>query len=182
MYEQVSRALQARIRPDLAVVRYRGLDVAGHRFLRYAVPRDFGDVSPDERRRYGQVLEDAYGRVDAMIGRALASLGPDDLLLVISGFGMEPLAVAKRALERAIGDPELSGSHDDAPDGFMLAFGAGVAPGRKSRASVADIVPTILYFLGLPVARDMDGYARTDLFQREFTNDRPIASIPTYER
>jgi hypothetical protein len=44
------------------------------------------------------------------------------------------------------------------------------------------VVPTILYFLGLPLGRDMDGYARTDLFQRSFTDERPIAFIPTYDR
>jgi len=182
MYEQVARTLQDRIRPDFCAVRYRELDGAGHRFLRYAMPRDFGDVSPDERRRYGQVLESAYARVDAIVGRALAALGPDDLLLIVSGFGMEPLSVGKRMLERYIGNPELSGTHEDAPDGFMLAFGADVAPGRKYRASVVDVVPTILYFMGLPVAHDMDGYARTDIFRREFSDSRPMAFIQTYER
>jgi hypothetical protein len=182
MYEHVARTLQDKLRPDFAAVRYRELDVAGHRFLRYAMPRDFGDVSAEERRRYGQVLETAYARVDAIIGRALASLGPDDLLLVVSGFGMEPLSVGKRLLERYIGDPDMSGSHENAPDGFMLAYGAAVAPGRKDRASVADVVPTVLYFLGLPVAHDMDGYARTDVFRREFSDSRPIAFIQTYER
>jgi predicted AlkP superfamily phosphohydrolase/phosphomutase len=182
MYEQVASALDEKIRPDFSAVRYRELDVAGHRFLRYAMPRDFGDVSPDERRRFGLVLEDTYERVDAILGRALATLGPDDLLLVVSGFGMEPLPVGKRLLERYLGAPDLSGTHEDAPDGFLLAYGAAVAPGRKDRASVVDVVPTILYFLGLPVAHDMDGYARTDVFRREFSDGRPIAFIQTYER
>jgi hypothetical protein len=182
MYEQVAAALDEKIHPDFSAVRYRELDVAGHRFLRYAMPRDFGDVSPDERRRFGLVLEGAYARVDAIVGRALAALGPDDLLLVVSGFGMEPLPVDKRMLERYLGTPELSGTHEDAPDGFMLAYGAAVAPGRKDRASVVDVVPTILYFLGLPVAHDMDGYARIDVFRREFSVGRPVAGIQTYER
>ena len=43
-------------------------------------------------------------------------------------------------------------------------------------------MPTILYFLGLPIGRDMDGYARTDLFQPSFTDERPITFIPTYDR
>jgi arylsulfatase A-like enzyme len=128
------------------------------------------------------VLEGAYARVDVIVGRALATLGPDDLLLVVSGFGMEPLPVGKRMLERYLGTPELSGTHEDAPDGFMLAYGAVVAPGRKSRASVVDVVPTILYFLGLPVAHDMDGRARIDLFRREFSEGRPVTGILTYER
>ena len=51
-----------------------------------------------------------------------------------------------------------------------------------SRASVVDVVPTVLYFLGLPIGRDMDGYARTDLFKPSFTEERPITFIPTYDR
>jgi hypothetical protein len=182
MYERAAQALQAKSRPRVAAVRYTQLDGAGHDFLRYAMPREFGDVTAEERRRLGSRLEAAYTQVDAIVGRAMAALEPDDLLLVVSGFGMEPLSMEKRLLERAIGDPELSGTHEDGPDGFLLAWGHAVAPGRKQRASVSDVTPTILYFLGMPVARDMDGYARTDIFRREFTEARPIATIPTYEQ
>jgi hypothetical protein len=113
----------------------------------------------------------------------MTPLGPDDLLIVVSGYGMEPLGFAKRLVERAIGDPDLNGTHDAAPDGFLMAYGGSVARGRQQpRASVVDVTPTILYFLGLPIGRDMDGYARTDLFQPSFTAERPIAFIPTYDR
>jgi hypothetical protein len=63
-----------------------------------------------------------------------------------------------------------------------MAYGAPVARGRQVRGSVVDVAPTILYFLGLPIGRDMDGYARTDLFQPSFTNERPLTFIPTYDR
>lgn len=182
MYEEIARELQGQYRPHLSAVRFRQLDPAGHEFLRYAMPAAFGDVTPEERRRYGQVLELAYARVDAMVGRVMATLGEEDLLLVVSGYGMEPLPIWKRAVERAIGNPALSGTHENAPDGFLLAYGASVSPGRKRRASVVDVAPTVLYFLGLPVGRDMDGYARTDVFVRGFVETRPIAFIPTYER
>ncbi|MBI4476803.1 MAG: alkaline phosphatase family protein [Acidobacteria bacterium] len=167
---------------QFSAVRYQSLDAAGHYLLRYARPRAFGDVSEDERRQYGLVLERHYGHIDQIIGRTLARLTPRDLLLVVSGFGMEPLTPGKRLLERTVGNARLSGTHEAAPDGFLLAFGAGIAAGRRPRASVVDVAPSILYFLGLPVGRDMDGYARTDLFTRAFTADRPIAFIPTYDR
>jgi len=147
------------------------------------VPSEFGDVSDDERRRFGSVLERQYGAVDEAVGRAMTALGPDDVLLVVSGYGMQPLTLGKRLVERVIGDPEISGTHEAAPDGFLLAYGPSVARGRQlQRASVVDVVPTILYFLGLPIGRDMDGYARTDLFQASFTQERPITFIPTYDR
>jgi Type I phosphodiesterase / nucleotide pyrophosphatase len=182
-YDRLSRALLAERPAQVTITRYQSLDPIGHYFLRYAVPSRFGDVSEDERRRYGTVLENHYQLIDDAIGRAIASLGPDDLLLVVSAYGMEPLSAGKRVLEQMIGDSELSGSHEAAPDGFLMAYGAPVARERSlRRASVVDVVPTILYFLGLPIGRDMDGYARADLFQKSFTVERPITFIPTYER
>ena len=165
-YERIAEVLVRQRPTQVTLVRYQSLDPVGHYFLRYAMPVAFGDVSEDDRRRLGTVLERHYNVIDAAIGRAIAALGPDDLLLVVSGYGMEPLSLEKRVIERVIGDPDVSGTHERAPDGFVMAYGASVARNRLlSRASVVDVVPTILYFLGLPIGRDMDGYARTDVFQ-----------------
>jgi hypothetical protein len=164
----------------LLAVRYAGLDTVGHYYLRYAMPDAFGDVSEDERRRFGRVLDDYYGYVDSLVGDALGMLGENDLLLVVSGFGMEPLTFGKRMLERVVGDPRFTGTHERAPDGFLLAYGSPVAPARQSRGAVIDVAPTLLYFLGLPVARDMDGFVRTDLFTRAFNEQRTITFIPSY--
>ncbi len=180
--EQVAAELDRQYPVRVSVVRYECLDTAGHYFLRYAVPWAFGDVTNDERQRYGQVLDSYYAAADAAVGRTMATLKPGDLLLVMSGFGMEPLSVGKRLIERAFGNPGLSGTHEKGPDGFLLAYGSMVNPGTFARASVLDLTPTILYYLGLPVGRDMDGSARTDIFQRTFTSERPIAYIPTYDR
>jgi predicted AlkP superfamily phosphohydrolase/phosphomutase len=183
IYDRLAQALGQAYPVQATFVRYQSLDPIGHYFLRYAEPHEFGDVTDDERRRFGPVLENHYGRIDDAIGRAIAGLGPDDLLLVVSGYGLEPLSLGKRVLERLIGDPEVSGTHEAAPDGFLMAYGAPVAKARlPHRASVVDVAPTLLYFLGLPIGRDMDGYARTDLFVPAFTEERPITFIPTYER
>jgi predicted AlkP superfamily phosphohydrolase/phosphomutase len=182
-FDQLGQSLAAAHPTQVSVIRYESVDAIGHYFLRYAEPQAFGNVTDEERRRFGQVLERQYGLIDDAIGRAVAGLGPDDLLLVVSGYGMEPLGFGKRLLERIIGDPDVSGTHEGAPDGFLMAYGASVARARQPRrASIVDVAPTILYFLGLPIGRDMDGYARTDLFRPEFTAERPITFIPTYDR
>lgn len=168
--------------PRLLAVRFPGIDAVGHRFLRYANPSAFGDVSEAEREKFGGVLNQYYGFLDMLIGRELARVGPNDLLLVVSAFGMEPLSPGKRVLEVIAGNPQISGTHEPAPDGFVLAFGSSVAAGRPARASVVDLAPTILYFLGLPVGRDMDGFARIDLFKPAFTSDKPVTYIPSYGR
>lgn len=182
-YDRIARALDAERPAQVLLVRYRSLDAIGHVYLRYAMPSEFGDVTDEERRRFDGVLEQHYRAIDEAVGRMVASVGADDLLLVVSPYGMEPLGLGKRLLERVAGDPEISGTHDAAPDGFLIAYGSRVGRGRRaSRASVVDVAPTVLYYLGLPVGRDMDGAVRTDLFQRSFTEERPITFIPTYDR
>jgi hypothetical protein len=57
-----------------------------------------------------------------------------------------------------------------------------VTTGKLQRGSIVDVAPTVLYFLGLPAGRDMDGFARTDLFDRAFTASRPITFIATHDR
>jgi hypothetical protein len=179
---QVMRRLEQARPTRFTAVRFPGLDAVGHYFFRFANPSAFGDVSEQERRRYGRVLEEYYGFADTIVGTLLEALAPGDLLLVMSTFGMEPLSPGKRILEQLAGNPQISGTHERGPDGFLLAYGTPVAPGHPPRASLVDVAPTILYFLGLPVARDMSGFARTDLFQPAFTASRPVSYIPTYGR
>ena len=181
-YVALADALTSEAPARFTALRLQGLDIVGHYFLRYAMPRAFGDVSEEERGRYGRVFEQYYAYVDAELGRLLDRLQPGDLLLVVSPFGLEPLSLPKRLLERTLGNPNISGTHERAPDGFLLAYGTSVRPGRYPRGSVVDVAPTLLYYYGLPIGRDMDGYARADIFTTAFSAERPIAYIPTYER
>jgi len=183
MVDQIVQTLETTRPTQVAAVRYQSLDPIGHYYLRYATPSAFGDVTDDERRRLGPVLEAHYALIDGAIGRAMDTLGSEDLLLVVSGYGMEPLGLGKRLLERALGDSELSGTHENGPDGFLIAYGASVARNRNlPRGSVVDLVPTMLYFMGLPIGRDMDGFARTDIFPPAFSEAHPLTYIPTYDR
>jgi predicted AlkP superfamily phosphohydrolase/phosphomutase len=162
-------------------LRYQGLDTVGHYNLRYTLPREFGDVTEDERRRRVQVIDLYYGYIDSQIGQAIGALAPNDLLLVVSGFGMQSPNAVKHLAGRLLGSA-MSGTHERAPDGFLLAYGTAVEPGRRQRGSIVDVAPTVLYYLDLPVGRDMDGYARADLFRAEFAAARPIAFVPTHNR
>jgi hypothetical protein len=129
------------------------------------------------------VLDRYYAYIDEQIGRAIDRLGPADLLLVVSGFGMDRESLSKQLLARALGEAERSGSHDRAPDGFLIAFGSNVAPNPSlPRGAIVDLAPTVLYYLGVPVGRDMDGFARVDLFLRSFSIEHPVTYTATHER
>lgn len=181
VYAEAGRVLQAQTPARVVATRYQGLDTVAHTFLRYAEPHLFGDTRAADVEQFGGVLDRYYAYVDSEIGLAMNELHEGDLLLVVSGFGMEPVSLAKRLLARLLGEPGLSGAHEGAPDGFLLAYGSHVEPGALPRGSIVDLAPTALYFLGLPVPRDMDGYARTDLFTAAFTSARPVTYIASYE-
>ena len=74
----------------------------------------------------------------------------------------------------------LSGEHDLV--GILIIQGPGVRRNHQlSDASVVDIAPTVLYTLGLPVGRDMDGEVLTDAFTEETLNAKAIQSIDSYD-
>jgi hypothetical protein len=71
-YSRVATALDRAMAPRVSIVRFLGIDVAGHSFLRFVEPQSFGDVSDDDRRRYGRALEWQYAWVDERLGELIA--------------------------------------------------------------------------------------------------------------
>ena len=179
---QLLTALEASA-PRFLAVRFPGIDAVGHFFLRYADPSAFGDVSEDERAavwpRAGPVLwlhGHAGGTGDGPPGSGRLAAG---------GVGVwHGAADPGQARARVDGRQPAHQRHPRARARRLRAGirPTGSRPGRPPRASVVDLAPTLLYFLGLPVGRDMDGFARIDCFKPSFTSDKPVTYIPTYGR
>jgi len=166
--------------PRLTALRLEAVDEYGHAFLRDAQPELFGTLRRGDPRR--SMLDRYYAYLDGHVGRLIGQTAPGDLLLVLSGFGMERNPLVKRLFARLIGEGDVTGSHEAAPDGFLLAYGTNVASGEYRRGSIVDVAPTVLYYMGLPIGRDMDGFVRTDLFRAGFTRDHPVTYTLTHER
>jgi predicted AlkP superfamily phosphohydrolase/phosphomutase len=181
-YQRAGGVLRAAYDPPFFATRFYGLDVVSHAFMRFARPDAFGDVSPEEVRRYGHVLDRYLALLSEWIGDAERSLRPGEILLVVSGYGMEPAPLWRRGLSWLEGEPSIGGIHDGAPDGLLLAVGDGIRAGGSLRAaSVLDVTPTILYLMGLPVARDMEGRVLTEMIDDEFAHAHPVTYVPSYE-
>jgi predicted AlkP superfamily phosphohydrolase/phosphomutase len=181
-YHRAGSVLRAAYDPPFFATYFYGLDVVSHAFLRYAEPDRFGDVRPEEVRRYGRVVDRYAALLDEWVGESLQSLKAGEVVLVVSGYGMEPVSLARRLLTPARGEVPLGGTHANAPDGVLLALGDGVRAGSLvTGASVLDITPTILYLMGLPVARDMEGRVLTEMLDEDFARSHPITYIPSYE-
>jgi hypothetical protein len=170
---------------DLTAIRYTGIQVLSRPYFGYSEPGRLVSQmrigTPEEQRRYGGALDRYYAWIDQQIGETMSRY-PGELILVVSGFGMDGVSAAHAIANRILRLPDDTGTHENAPDGFLLAYGPNVAPGQYPRGAIVDIAPTVLYYMGVPIGRDMDGFAKTDIFQRTFTLGRPTTFIATHER
>lgn len=177
-YERAGDVLRTAYDPTFVATYVYGLEVVGHAFLRFAQPDRFGDVRPEEVRLYGRVLDRYLSLVGQRLFEAERTLGPNDILVVVSAYGMEPVPLWRRLFSAR----ERSGTHKAAPDGLLLAVGGGVRPGALLQdASILDVAPTLLYLTGLPVGRDMEGRVLAEMFEGAFARAHPVTYIPSYE-
>jgi hypothetical protein len=180
--EESALAEKARVQPRLFHLRLDGLNTVEAFFYKYSFPELFGSIAQDDINRYGQVIAHYYEYYDQLIGKYLAGLKDNEILVVYSPFGLEPLPLWKRFAEWIMGNSEISATHEDTPDGAVFFYGNGIEKRNSLEdMSVVDIAPTLLYYLGLPVGRDMDGIVRSQVFVREFTAENPIFAISSYE-
>jgi hypothetical protein len=139
----------------------------------------FTNDLPPRSTMKGEALRAYAEQIDTML-TAIAREHPDHLLVVVSPSGPvspsipeSPLALARDAFL-----PDDPG----ADDGFVLVIGNGVAHAQNPvSAGATDLVPTVLYAAGLPVARDMDGHVLTDAFTDDLLRANPLSVVQTYE-
>jgi hypothetical protein len=180
-YQRAGALLRSAYDPPFFATYIYGLDVVGHTFLPFARPSLFGNVDADEARRYGRVVDRYATLVGEWVADVVERRRPTDVVLLVSGYGMEPATLRDRLIALLSGRGAIGGQHARAPDGYVIAVGDGIRPGATPRAaSVVDIAPTILYLMGLPVARDMDGRVLTEILDEEFARAHPLTFIPSY--
>jgi hypothetical protein len=178
-YSEAASELAQQFAPRLTIVRYEALAEIGRRYLREAQPELFGEPRRVHVQR--SILDQYYEYLDAHVGSMLSQLAPGDLLLIVSGFGIEPARPEVRLAARLFGTPVDPGTHDRAPAGFLLAYGTQVARGQLPPGSILDLAPTVLYYMGADIGRDMDGFARRDLFVTTYALDHPVKYVATHE-
>lgn len=166
---------------------YRGLGGVTRHFLRYHAPEEFGDVSPTEQADFGGVLTRYHQFLDTLLGEQIEATGGIGHVMVVSAFGVEPIPAYRRLVESVLPSsltgprPLPSGDWERGPDGLLLILGPGVAAGtRLDDARIEDVLPTALYAVGMPIARDMKGDLLRRLFDRGFLEANPVHYIPAY--
>jgi hypothetical protein len=123
-------------------------------------------------RHLDEFLEDFWNRTG----------GGPRLLAIFSAHGVEAPTGWRRAWRELIRRPPTRGTFRGSPDGVLLLYGETIEPGSLlTAAELVDVVPTLLYGLRFPLARDLDGRVLEGAFTSEFLARNPRSYVPAYE-
>jgi predicted AlkP superfamily phosphohydrolase/phosphomutase len=149
---RIALEVEARLHPDLLMLFLPGIDRISHVLWGALEERTAKGTpwTPRQREAAAEALRRYYEYTDALIGVLVERYGRDDLVMVVSDHGFEAGS--------ALGG--TTGMHTSARAlrGVIFARGRRIQPPpERDPVSVNDVTPTILAWLGLPVATDMDG-------------------------
>lgn len=130
-------------------------------------------------RQAAERLTAYYGWIDSFLADLWQKEDGPRILAVVSAYGAE----GRRDRLSLSGDAaELEGRFGLAPDGALLLYGEGIQPGALlTGARGVDVAPTLLYALGFPSARDLDGQVLTAAFDKGFLARHPLTILPSFE-
>lgn len=176
-YETVGLSLYKKEQPDLFGIFFESVDTTSHLYMKYRPPRLEG-IREDLIAKYADTVNQVYQRNDEMLGKFLAELDENTIVLVVSDHGFKSETDRLKELENT----DVAVAHKwHKTRGIFVMAGPGVKKATKlDRASILDIAPTVLYALGLPVAEDFAGKALTGAFEDRYVAKHPVTTVATY--
>ncbi len=68
-------------------------------------------------------------------------------------------------------------------EGIFVIAGPGIEPQKKAiELKIEDVLPTLLYALGIPEPPNLDGVARVDLFSERWQAEHPIGTTQLLQK
>ncbi len=163
-----------------SIVRLPGLGVISKIFYQYSMHNLFGDISNEDVKKYGRIIEQYYKYYDSVLGTLISSTGDNELLVIMSFFEYEPLPVWRRIIVNLLSNAQKE-SFVYSPNslGTLLMYERGNI--RKDynlkTISIKDIFPTLLYYSGYQLSMDLQGEVMKEIFTDEFKLNNPIEII-----
>ncbi len=177
-YATIAADLAARHDPMTAVY-FEGIDMFGHRFQHCMPPRMA--LCPDQDyRAFRDAVTTFYEAQDSLLGPILEAAGPEATVLVVSDHGFKtgdgrPSDLLPFTTEQPVE------WHDQ--EGIFILSGPASRHGERlaSLPTLFDIMPTILYLMGLPAAQNMPGRVLLEALDPGLTGSHPVRTIASYE-
>ncbi len=98
--------------------------------------------------------------------------GKPDIIAVMNEGYLAYIGSEKRIItENTFRNRKITADHHR--NGFFAAYGKSITR-KRSDADIYDIMPTILYLMGLPIPEDVDGRVLTEIINHEFVEKNEI--------
>jgi predicted AlkP superfamily phosphohydrolase/phosphomutase len=168
---------------DLYAVYFEGVDALSHHFWKAYVDPGEADVVtlPQGFTEHSKIVPAYYRIVDSYLGKLLDVLPDDVTVLIVSDHGFQL-------------DSDNRTGADHSPYGVLIGRGEGIAQGRSLNldplgslrealsepTGVLDVLPTLMYLHGLPIAKDLDGHVLGSLFSRRYLKTHPALQVDSY--
>ena len=126
----------------------------------------------------GPLVARVYER-DELYQGPHAGLGPD-LTVVLSDWRYRTIGLHDFTTNRVV-SPAFGPTGDHRMEGVFIASGPAIRPGATlaGDADLADVAPTVLHLLGVPVPADMDGRVLTEVLEHPTAAASPSAGEET---
>ncbi len=159
-----------------------GLEGVARRSFGGFAAAEFEGAKAREFQEAARLLGAYYEHLDSFLAELWESRPEPRLLALVSAHGVGPPGAWRRLQGEMSRQAALEGEIAGAPDGILVVYGEGVRAGTLvTGAEIADLAPTLLYGLGFPIARDLDGKVLTTTFERRFLGRHPLTFLPSYE-
>ncbi len=160
---------------DLVMLYLKGPDPIQHYAWDLVEPERYAVPPPDLARDRG-LVEGVYRYVDSFLADLLAAASPGTWFLVASDHGAEPNPAATGPAPS-----DRPGGHTAAAKGVLFVHGPQVRRGtRLAGASGYDVMPTLLWLLGLPISERLEGKVLVEAFEPALVNRTPRVTVADY--
>ncbi|MBU4288003.1 MAG: alkaline phosphatase family protein [Proteobacteria bacterium] len=126
-----------------------------------------------------RIFDEVYFRNDLYEGD-YTHIAPDIILKMKDyGYDIARTYPLRNKFLNSVNKP--AGCHQ--PEGIFAAYGKNIIACNNFNASIIDITPTVLYHMGLPVHRNMDGRVINEIFSTSFQKDNQVQytdATPSY--
>lgn len=159
------------------VIQFPGLGIISKYFYQYYDPDQlFSRISEADIKKYGLIIGKYYEYYDSIIGHLMTTTGDNELLVILSFFEYEPLPVWRRILANLSGENDIYVYKPLDCRGTILLYEKNAV--KKDypipNISILDIFPTLIYYSGFQLSKNLQGDVIKEIFSEEFQLNNPI--------
>jgi hypothetical protein len=165
-----------------AVVRIPGLSNISRRFYPFFTPQQSGSIPQEPATSsYAPVLESYYHYYDSIIGNLISTTRDDEMLVIFGSYELEQMPEWRRVVHAILGGESDLSMYKPLHSTAAIYLYEKRALRRDyplNNVSILDLYPTLLYYAGFRLPKNLPGEVLRGIFTDEFLAEHPIGIDP----